>query len=107
MKKLTLCLMATVLMLSFATTNANAGSVTEKAPATATLTEAPVDGTAMITRLNEIKEMDMSGLSAVNKRQLRKEVRSIEASLNKLDGGYVYVGGASLLLIILLIILLI
>jgi hypothetical protein len=105
MKKLTLCIMATLMMLSFAPNNLKAEGDVKKAPAATSLTEAPVDGSVLIARLNVIKEMDMSDLSSVQKRQLRKEVRSIETTLNKLEGGYVYIGGGSLLLIILILIL--
>ncbi len=105
MKKLTLCMMAALLMLSFAPMNLRAEGDVKKAPVTTSLTEAPVDGSVLIARLNEIKDMDMSDVTAVQKRQLRKEVRSIESTLNKLEGGYVYIGAGSLLLIILILIL--
>lgn len=59
----------------------------------------------LVNRLAEIKAMDASALSRKDKRELRKEVKSIEKQLN--NGGGVYLSvGAIILIVVLLIILL-
>jgi hypothetical protein len=58
------------------------------------------------SRVEEIRDMDRSNMSAAEKLALRKEVKEIKQTVKK-DGGYVYIGGATLILIIILIILLV
>jgi len=57
------------------------------------------------SRLNEIKNMDMTELDGPQKRALRQEVREIEKTTAVGGGVYISIGGL-LLIIILLIILL-
>ena len=57
----------------------------------------------MIDRLNEIKAMDMSALTSVEKKELRKEVRAIKQEMKATTGVYISIG--ALLIIILLLIL--
>jgi hypothetical protein len=49
--------------------------------------------------------MDKTNMTVKEKRELKKEAKSIRENVKK-DGGYLYIGGGTLLLIILLIILL-
>lgn len=49
--------------------------------------------------------MDKSDLKSSEKRELRKEVRSIKQQLHEM-GGYVYVSAGAVLLIVLLLIIL-
>ena len=56
-------------------------------------------------RVEEIRDMDKSDMTVKEKRELRKELRTIKENVRR-DGGYIYIGGGTLLLIILLIILL-
>ena len=60
---------------------------------------------ALIGRLNEIKVMDKSNLSSFEKRELRKETRSIKKNLRQLGGG-VYLSAGAIIIIVLLLILL-
>lgn len=60
--------------------------------------------TVLINRLNEIDAMDKSTMNSVEKRALRKEVRTIKKELS--SGGVYLSVGALLLIIILLIVLL-
>ncbi|MBZ0247918.1 MAG: hypothetical protein K8H85_18380 [Cyclobacteriaceae bacterium] len=60
---------------------------------------------AMVTRLNEIKDMDKSDLSASERKALRKEVRAIKESV-KSSGGGVYISVGAIIIIILLLIIL-
>ena len=61
---------------------------------------------AMVTRLNEIKDMDKSGLSGAERKELRKEVRGIKDSVKSSGGGVYLSVGAIIIIILLLIILL-
>lgn len=61
---------------------------------------------AIEARLEEIKEMDKSELTAVEKRELRKEVRTLKADLKTAGGGLYVSVGAAILIVLLLILLL-
>jgi hypothetical protein len=61
--------------------------------------------TSLKNRLEEIKAMDKTELSRVEKKALRKEVRSIKKELAAVSGG-VYLSIGAIILIVLLIILL-
>ena len=67
--------------------------------------EIPADVKVMMDRLDEIRAMDKSDLSRSEKRALRKEVRTIKASLAQSNGG-VYLSVGAIIIIILLLILL-
>ena len=56
-------------------------------------------------RVEEIRDMDKSDLTAKEKKELRKELKGIRETV-KADGGYIYIGAGTLLVIILLLILL-
>lgn len=56
-------------------------------------------------RVEEIRDMDKSELTAKEKKELRKELKGIKETV-KADGGYIYIGAGTLLVIILLVILL-
>lgn len=57
-------------------------------------------------RLEEIKAMDINSLSRKEKRELRKEVRSIEKELKQTNAGGVYISVGGIIIILLLLILL-
>lgn len=59
----------------------------------------------LLSRLDEIKAMDKSTLSFQEKRQLRKEVRTLKTKLATLNNG-VYLSAGAIIIIILLLILL-
>jgi hypothetical protein len=59
----------------------------------------------LLARLNEIKAMDKSDLNFSEKRQLRKETRSIKHELKQINGG-VYISATAIILIALLLIIL-
>ncbi|PTB97522.1 hypothetical protein C9994_02665 [Marivirga lumbricoides] len=59
----------------------------------------------LLTRLDEIRNMDKSDMSSSEKKELRKEVRSIKREL-KATGGGIYLSAGALIIIILLLILL-
>ncbi|MBB6004401.1 hypothetical protein [Arcicella rosea] len=64
-----------------------------------------VEATVLINRLEEIKAMDKSNMSSIEKKALRKEVRSIKQSLKEVGGG-VYLSVGAIIIIVLLLILL-
>lgn len=59
----------------------------------------------MTKRVEEIREMDKSDLTAKEKKELKKELKGIKEAV-KADGGYIYIGAGTLLVVILLVILL-
>lgn len=60
---------------------------------------------AMINRLEQIKSMDKSNMTRVEKKELRKEVKSIKANLRSTGNG-VYLSVGAIIIIVLLLILL-
>ena len=70
-----------------------------------TTTEAPKEVKVLLLRLDEIKAMDKSELSSIEKKTLRKEVRTIKSTL-KSTGNGVYLSVGAIIIIILLLILL-
>ena len=76
---------------------------------TTTSTTPPIESaaaTALIARLGEIKAMDKTNLKASEKKELRKETRSIKRELKRLSGGVYFSVGAIIVILILLILLL-
>ncbi|MBC7425547.1 MAG: hypothetical protein H7321_03335 [Bacteroidia bacterium] len=61
---------------------------------------------SLLLRIDQINEMDKSSLKSSEKRELRKEVRTIKKRLSSVGGGVYISVGALILILILLIILL-
>lgn len=103
MKKTTLYLMIMVLSLTVIPTTISAK---EKNPTaiTANPKEVPAAVKVMYDRLEEIKAMDKSSMTSVEKKELRKEVRAIKANLKSTNNG-VYLSVGAIIIIILLLIL--
>ncbi len=59
----------------------------------------------LLNRLSEIKAMDKSKMTSSEKKQLRKEVRTLKTNLASLNGG-VYLSVGAIIVIVLLLILL-
>ena len=99
--------MAIFLSLTFSPLQSSAA--TKATAPTAMVATTPVEATeakALLLRLDEIKAMDKSNMSASEKTGLRKEVRSIKHNLRAISGGVYLSVGAIILIVILLIILL-
>jgi N-acetylmuramic acid 6-phosphate (MurNAc-6-P) etherase len=62
--------------------------------------------TRLTKRVEEIRDMDKTNMTKIEKRELRKELKATKENVRK-DGGYVYIGAGTLILIIILIILLV
>jgi hypothetical protein len=56
-------------------------------------------------RVEEIRDMDKTGMAVKEKRALKKELKGIKENVRK-NGGAIYIGGGTLLLIIILVLLL-
>jgi len=103
MKKIKSYLLITiVLVLVMPITLKAEGNEPEKA---ATEKVASATASTLMNRLEEIKAMDKSNMSSVEKKALRKEVRSIKKSLKEVGGG-VYLSVGAIIIIVLLLILL-
>ncbi|MBU1367935.1 MAG: hypothetical protein KJ578_02905 [Bacteroidetes bacterium] len=68
------------------------------------LTDAEID--RITKRVDEIREMDKSDLTAEEKIELKNELKEMKKEVKK-GGGTIYIGGATLILIIILLILLV
>ena len=107
MKKLKFCIMAIVLSLSLYPLQSIAANPKTK-PATTTVSN-PEDAAkikVLELRLNEIYVMDKTDLKFAEKRELRKEVRSIKTQISEMGGGVYISVGAIIIILLLLIILL-
>jgi hypothetical protein len=105
MKKLILCLMTAFMLLSILTVQVRASSEPLPVMTEPVAAVVPAEAQALLSRLDEIKAMDMSALGKTEKKQLRKEVRAIKSELKAVGGG-VYLSAGAIIIIILLLILL-
>lgn len=108
MKKLTLGLMTGCMLLLCSPTLLKAETETATAATTVTATAKSAEVSKMEIRLNEINAMDMKTLNSSEKKELRKEVRTIKSDMKAINnGGGVYISvGAAILIVLLLILLL-
>lgn len=105
MKKIIVCIMAAILSFTFIPNQAGAAPAA-RTVSVVTTEDANAKANALYARLNEIKEMDKTNLTAAQRKDLRKEVRDIKRQLTALDGIVYISAGALILILILLIILL-
>ena len=103
MKKYLRPVVTAFLLLSFVPTTLQAE--TNPASVAVPSTSSSAEANALLARLEEIKAMDKSTMRAPEKRQLRKEVRSIKKNLARLSDG-VYLSVGAIIIIVLLLILL-
>jgi len=104
MRKITLSLILLLMMIA-APAEIRAGTARAVLNETTIATEKS-ESDMLIGRLEVIRSMDKSNLSTSEKRNLRKEVRSIKSRLKTIGGGIYLSTGAVIIIIILLIILL-
>ena len=112
MKKITLRLMILILSLTAVPVLANnepgtgQATLTNELPLNETSSnKVPAEVQAMYDRLEEIKAMDKSELSSSEKKELRKEVKSIKSQLRSTGNGVYLSVGAIIIIVLLLIIL--
>lgn len=107
MKKISFYLMIMVLSLSTIPTTifANEKNVAVSTPENPK--KIPAEVRLMLNRLDEIKEMDKSALSRSEKKELRKEVKTIKKNLRVSGSGGIYLSVGAVVIILLLLIILI
>ena len=105
MKKIIFYLATTLLLISFQSSRLNAATMTKPSKVLATNPAEATEAKTLLLRLDEIASMDKTEMPKAEKKDLRKEVRSIKTQLNDLGHG-VYLSGGAIIIIILLLILL-
>ena len=105
MKKIAFYVMTAVMLFSITTIPASASHEMNKVALVGTEKIELTEVHAMMSRLEEIKAMDKSIMSSKEKRELRKEIRSIKKNMAQLNGG-VYLSIGAIIIIVLLLILL-
>ena len=105
MKKSTIGFLATGLILAFQPLKTKASEKVTTGHSVVVLNDSAEAG-KLLSRLNEIKLMSKSDLDPVQKKNLRKEVRSIKNRLNQMAGGGVYLSVGAIIIIILLLVIL-
>ena len=106
MKKIVLCLMVTFLSLTFIPLQSSAATIADPSSLVDPKPEETAEAKTLLLRLDEIKAKDMSELKSAEKKNLRKEVRSINHRLKAIHGGVYISAGAAIIILLLLIILL-
>jgi hypothetical protein len=104
MKKLSIYFMLLLLSVNIIPTSAYA-EVNRTNLATKNPKEIPAEAKVLINRLKEIQKMDKSDMTRAEKKELRKEVKTIKTTLRTSYNG-VYISVGAILIIILLILLL-
>ncbi len=105
MKKITIYLMTAVSLLSFVPTTSKAEAIINSKEKIEMTAEQAQQAQVMMNRLEEIKTMDKSEMTRVEKKALRKEVKTIKTAMADLNGG-VYLSVGAIIIIVLLLILL-
>jgi hypothetical protein len=107
MKKITMCIMAACVLLTTVSGQLKAGSKSNAVSMPVSTPAKPAEAPTSIQRLEEIKAIDKSKLSSADKKELKKEVRSIKTELRTMDGsGGIYISVGAIIIILLLIIIL-
>ena len=104
MKKLSIYFMLLLLSVSIIPTSTFAG-VNRSNSINNNPKEIPAEAKILIDRLKEIKKMDKSEMTKVEKTELRNEVKTIKTTLRTSHSG-VYLSVGAIIIIILLLILL-
>jgi hypothetical protein len=107
MKKLWLYFIVVLLFLAHGTMQLKAAPETHSSPESTSEIVKSDEIYALLARLDEIKALDKSVMRPSEKKELRKEVRSIKNELKELGaGGYIITVAASIIIVLLLILLL-
>lgn len=104
MKKTIFIALLMIFSLGASTAFASKSDLKSTAPAATENKLSAEEVSRLTSRVEEIRKMDKSDMTVTEKRELRKESKSIKANVRK-DGEVIYIGGTTLLLIILIIIL--
>ena len=105
MKKIIFCFIVAFLSLTFLPIQSFAATTEEPTSLPAPKPAESSEAKALELRLNEIKSMDKTKLKSEEKKNLRKEVKSIKHNLKAIGSG-VYLSGAAIILIVVLLVVL-
>ncbi len=103
MKKLSIYVVTAFFLVSFAPFQLSATSKPDPITAIPNRSVQSDRETVLLARLDEINAMDKSNMGRFEKKELRKETRSIK---NQLNNGGVYLSVGAIIIIVLLLILL-
>ena len=106
MKKITVSLMAGLMLFAFIPIQLQADNEPLPAAENSAMNVELAETEELLMRLDEINELDKSVLIFSEKRELRKEVRSINKELKQRNGGIYLSVGAVIVILLLLVILL-
>jgi hypothetical protein len=106
MKKIAICLMLTCLSLTLLPLQLNASTLSDPSSLAGSKPAESAVVKTLELRLNEINAMDKSKMKSAEKKNMRKEVKSINHKLRDIGGGVYLSAGAVILIVILLIVLL-
>src|ERR1035437_5016766 len=88
MKKLVLCVMTASMLSLFCSTQTKAATDITPATTSGTITVNADKSNADVTRLDEIKPMEMNALSSTEKKELLKEVSPVKNDQEEHGSGY-------------------
>lgn len=104
MKKFICSTLAICILSAFSLTDVNATEANHpKAPATET--PIPAEIQVLINRVYEIREMDRSNLTTVERKELKQELRGIKSELKAVQGIYLSIGALIIIILLLILIL--
>lgn len=104
MRKLTFYAM-TICLLTFCMNDVKAINTHPNNSAVAVKPAENEEVQAMINRLEEIKAMDLSSMTKVQKKELRKEVKAIKQEMKAVQGIYLSIGAILIIILLLILIL--
>ncbi len=105
MRKLIFYTMTICLLFTF---NMNEVKAINSKPASVIVADKPTQSEevqVMLDRLQEIKAMDLSAMTTVQKKELRKEVRAIKQEVRATQGIYLSIGAILIIILLLILIL--
>lgn len=106
MKKLSVYITFGIILLMFVPSQINAAPVNDPVTTDSAEKLTHEEMQAMVVRLNEIKDMDKSSLTREERKELRKEVRTMKRDIRDSGGGGLYISSGAIIIILLLIIIL-
>lgn len=105
MKNLTILIATTLLLMSFFPIQLRATTLTRPVSTDLPKPSASAEVNVLLFRLGEIKGIDRSNMSSLERKTLRKETRSIKNQLREVRGG-VYLSVGAIIIIVLVLVLL-
>jgi len=106
MKKMAVSLMTVLLLFAFIPKQLQANNEPLPVAENSAMNVELAETEELLMRLDDINEMDKSLLIYSEKKELRKEVRSINKELKQRGGGiYLSVGGAIIIILLLILLL--